>query len=194
VLHGVRNGEGRGDPTGVPWSDPGVPDDLDIDMETGDDFVEIRGVFVEDDLRIRTGSGRDLVTLSDTVFVSGRTHLDTGSGDDEILFRPADVPDLLLVFESRFVIDTRSGRDLVDIAGGLFRDEVDVDLGRGDDLGELGGARGGLSVCCSDSRARLESVCGLAPPGLVQDFLHRFQSFPADGSFLGGSACSRGCD
>lgn len=189
-----------------------VPDDLDIDMGPGNDGVLVQGFFVEDDLKIRTGSGRDRIELSQTVFVLDRTVIDTGAGDDEVVFVPADVADLLLVFEDRFSLDTGSGRDFVSLAGALFRAEVDIDLGRGDDLGQLGGPAGGLSVCGSrfesadvlaDVRfsggdgqdgAVLESVCGIAPPGLIQDFLRRFESFPDDASFLGGTACTRGCN
>ena len=40
----------------------------------------------------------------------------------------------------------------------------------------------------------LESVCGIAPPGLLSDFFQGFESFPDDCSFLGGEACSRGCE
>jgi hypothetical protein len=189
-----------------------VPDDLAIDTGTGDDQVLVSGFFVHDDLHVRTGSGADTVELSQTVFVLDRTDVDTGAGDDQVLFVPAEVPDLLIVFEDRFALDTGRGRDFVDIAGALFRGAVSIDLGRGDDSGQLGGPVGGLSVCGSrfesldvlaqvrfrggdgEDAAVLESVCGIAPPGLVQDFLGHFESFPDDASFLGGSACSRGCN
>ena len=189
-----------------------VPDDLDIDTGPGDDHVLVSGFFVHDDLHVRTRTGDDVVELAQTVFVDDRTTIETGWGDDRVTFAPADVPDLLLVFEAGVSLETGPGRDFVDIAGALFRSTVSIDLGRGDDLGQPGGAAGGLSVCGSrfesgnvleevrfrggagQDGAVLESVCGIAPPGLVQDFLHRFESFPDDGSFLGGTACSRGCN
>lgn len=185
--------------------------DLEIDLGSGNDQVLIRNFFVHHDLRIRTGSGDDTIELSQTVFVLDQTDIRTGAGNDRVLFVPAEVPDALLVFEDRFRVRTGPGRDFVDVIGALFRKEVDIDLGGGDDLGQLGGVVGGLCVCdaifedadvLGNVRFRggdgqdgvvLESVCGIAPPGLLQDFLHEFESFPDDCSFLGGEACARGC-
>jgi len=189
-----------------------VPDDLDIDTGRGNDTVLLQGFFVHDDLRIRSGPGDDTIELSQTVFVLDRSTLHTGSGNDQVLFRPADVPDLLIVFEDDFQLRTGSGRDFVSIEGALFRRGVDIDLNRGDDLGEPGGPVGGLCVCGSSFEAAdvledvrfgggdgldgvvLESVCGIAPPGLLQDFLRDFEVNPDDCSFLGGEACARGCE
>jgi hypothetical protein len=39
----------------------------------------------------------------------------------------------------------------------------------------------------------LESVCGIAPPGVLTDFLDDIEFQPDDCSYLGGSACSRSC-
>src|SRR5262245_43064019 len=124
-----------------------VPDDLEIDTGHGDDFVLVEGFFVLDDLTILTGPGADTIELSQTVVVSDRTDIHTGSGDDQLLLLPANVPDLLLVFEDEFQVRTGSGRDYVSIAGALFRRRVDIDLGAGDDLGEQAGLVGGLCVC-----------------------------------------------
>jgi hypothetical protein len=189
-----------------------VPDDLDIDTGHGDDHVLLQGFFVHDDLRIRSGPGDDTIELSQTVFVQDRSNLHTGSGNDQVLFRPADVANLLIVFEDDFQLRTGSGRDFVSIEGVLFRGGVDIDLNGGDDLGESGGIVGGLCVCGSSFETAdvladvrfgggggmdgvvLESVCGIAPPGLLQDFLRDFEVNPDDCSFLGGAACARGCE
>src|SRR5262245_15198381 len=188
-----------------------VPDDLDVDTGHGDDFVLVQGFFVHDDLRLRTGPGNDTIELANTVVVSDLSELHPGSGDDRVLFRPAEVPDLLIVFEDDFQLRTGTGRDFVSIAGARFVQGCDIDLNDGDDLGEPGGIVGGLCVCGSTFEAVdvfhdvrfgggdgqdgvvLEGVCGIAPPGLIQDFLREFEAQPDDCSFLGGDACARGC-
>lgn len=192
-----------------------APDDLEIDAGQGNDVVLVRHFLVHDDLKIRLGSGDDVLTLSQTAgnasFVLDKTDIDLGAGNDQVLFEIGPLPDTHLTFGDDFVLRGGAGRDFVSILGALFEDDVDVNLGTGDDLGELGGVKGGLCVCGSifldpdvldDVRfsggdgqdgAVLESVCGIAPPGLVQDFLRRFEVNPDDCSFLGGEACKTPC-
>src|SRR5262245_34808060 len=96
-----------------------VPDDLKISTGDGNDFVLVQGFFVRDDLMIHTGAGNDSIEIADTVIVSDLTSIGTGSGDDRLLFRPADVADFLIVFENDFRVQTGSGRDFVGISGAL---------------------------------------------------------------------------
>jgi hypothetical protein len=186
--------------------------DLEVDLGPGNDSLLVQNFFVHDDLEVRGNSGDDTIELADTVFVLGRADIRTSAGDDRVVFRPAAFFDpLVIVFERDFEVRTGPGRDFVHLAGARFQRGVEVNLGHDDDLGELGGVQGGVSVCgcafddpdvlshvrfrggAGNDGAVLESVCGLAPPGLVQDFLRDFEDFPDDASFLGGEACARSC-
>lgn len=189
--------------------------DLRIDTGGGNDVVLVRHFIAHDDLLITTGLGNDLVTLEQTAgasqFVEDQTLVRTGAGDDQV-FVVGDVSfEAFVRFDDLFQVRTGSGRDFVSITGAVFMDEVSVELGAGDDVGELGGARGGVCVCASlfldedvlshvsfsggggTDGGVLESVCGLAPPGLVDDFLH-VEIEPDDCSYLGGDACSESCE
>ncbi len=193
-----------------------APQDLEISTGAGDDVVLVRHFIVHDDLEILTGSGDDRITLSQTAggfppFVDDRTNIRTSTGDDQVRFEIGDLPETYLMFGDAFRVSTGGGRDFVSIVGGLFLDEVEVDLGHGDDLGELGGPTGGVCVCNSIfldedvlghvafrggsgmDGGVMESVCGLAPPGLVDDFLE-VEVEPDDCSFLGGVACEGSCE
>jgi hypothetical protein len=184
--------------------------DLEIRTGSGDDVILVRHFIVHDDLEIRSGPGNDVITLEQTAgnspYAEDRTFIGTSTGDDQVFVRGGELPDSLVQFVDEFRVSTGAGRDFVSIQGGLFLDEVNVNLGDGDDLGALGGPTGGVCVCESVfldedvlehvrfsggdgfDGGVMESVEGLAPPGLVSDFL-RVEVDPDDCSFLGGTAC-----
>jgi hypothetical protein len=63
-----------------------------IDMGNGDDTVEVNGAAFDNfspashgDLNINTGSGSDVVTITDS-FVAGNLKVDLGTGDDTLAF------------------------------------------------------------------------------------------------------------
>ena len=189
--------------------------DLEVETGTGDDTVLVRHFIAHGDLSIHTGPGHDRVRLEQTAglsaFAEGRTDVRTGAGNDQVIVTGGD-PSLeaFVRFQGAFRVATGQGRDFVSVSGAIFFDAVEVDLGAGDDLGSTGGPPGGVCVCGSTFLADpvlgrvsfrggggvdggvLESVCGIAPPGLVDDFLD-VESEPDDCSFLGGTACSGSC-
>ena len=108
----------------------GVTDDVDIDLNGGDDNVQMYGQYggqpavVPDDLRIKMDSGHDKVILHD-LHVADDTYIRTGSGNDLVYVRDS-------VFG--FLGDDGGNNDL-DIRTSTGSDKVELyDLAIQDDL------------------------------------------------------------
>ena len=182
------NGERR---TFIP---DGVTDDVRIEMKGGDDFVRIElpgtNFAIPHDLVINLGYGDDTLELLQTLAPHG-TRIFAGYGNDVVFidgvrrfsqYFPSD-------FGGKFAITGGSGNDLLEFHNTIFRREVDVRLGIGND-----GA-------CSTQNAEflaphLASFDGGGPSGFLGDgfvspsleftTLVNFEFFPDDCSFLGG--------
>jgi hypothetical protein len=180
---------------------------VEIRTGGGNDQVTVASFHILDDLSIDTGSGDDAVTLDPgfTEFVEDRADIITGSGNDAVLMRSS--PSFTTFFQDDFSLKTGAGRDFVHVCGMGFRNRVEIDLGRGDDGPTATGDRGGL---CIDGNTvfdnpnvlsevvfrggdgtdeyAIEFVNGIAPPGVVSDFLRTFEWQADECSFLGGTA------
>jgi hypothetical protein len=108
-----------------------------------------------------------------------------------------------MIFQDHFDVDTGSDRDYIHICGVTFGDEVDVELGYGNDVRAAGEAKGGLYLCNSILGTHhvwedvefdggrgtdgfvIENVTGIAAP--ANTFVTNFEQQFANCSDLGGS-------
>jgi hypothetical protein len=188
-----------------------APDDLEITTGSGNDEVLVKSFHVLDDLTIKTGPGDDLVTLDPgfTVFVEDKTDVVTGPGNDVVLMRSS--PSVTCFFQDDCAVRTAEGRDFVHLCGVGFRNGLLIDLGPGDDSPSAAGDRGGL---CVDGNTvfdnpdapddvvfrggdgtdewAIEFVSGIAPPGVLGDYLASFEAQGDECSYLGGTPAD--CD
>jgi hypothetical protein len=188
-----------------------APDDLEITTGSGNDQVLVKSFHVLDDLTIKTGTGDDLVMLDPgfTVFVEDKTDVVTGPGNDVVLMRSS--PSITCFFQDDCAVRTAEGRDFVHLCGVGFRNGLLIDLGPDDDGPTATGDRGGL---CVDGNTvfdnpdaqddvvfrggegtdeyAIEFVSGIAPPGVLGDFLVSFELQGDECSYLGGTSAD--CD
>jgi hypothetical protein len=96
----------------LPGTNFAIPQDLDIEMGSGNDLIELLQVKVPMETRLNTGNGNDLIFI-DGVF------------DGNNFVRSE--------FTGRFQAGTGSGEDLLEFHHAIFHGEVEVNLGNGND-------------------------------------------------------------
>ncbi len=172
----------------------GVTGNIEIKMKGGNDFVrmELPGTnfAVPHDLEIDMGSGADMIELLQ-VKVPEETRIDTGSGNDIVFIDGVFNPNEFVrsEFTGKFKLETGNGEDIFEFHHAVFRDEVDVKLGSGID--------GACSTEDSDFQKPDQASFNGGPPngfpgdGFVAPSIEftnitGFENFPDDCSFLGG--------
>ena len=114
-----------------------VTGDINIRMNGGDDFVrvELPGfTLVPNNLWISMGSGDDILELLQVV-VAGATRILTRAGHDVVFIDGVFRVNTFISsdFGGGFEVETGGGQDLVEINHAIFRDQVNVKLGSGND-------------------------------------------------------------
>jgi len=116
----------------------GVTGDVVIEMKSGNDFVRVElpgtNFAIPQDLDINMGTGNDLIELLQ-VKVPVETRIDAGNGND-IVFIDGVFDGSNFVrseFTGIFQVATGSGEDLLEFHHAIFHGEVDVNLGSGID-------------------------------------------------------------
>ncbi len=172
----------------------GVTGNIDLNMRGGNDFlrVELPGTnfAVPHDLEINMGSGADIIELLQ-VKVPEETRIDMGSGNDIIFIDSVFNPNEFIrsEFTGKFKVETGSGEDLLEFHHAIFRDEVDVNLG--------GGIDGACSTEDSEFQMPDQASFnggqpssspgdGFVAPSMEFTNITGFENFPDDCSFLGG--------
>jgi len=139
----------------------GVDDDIRIRLGSGDNNVTLSDITVADDLMIRTGAGDDAVTLTG-VTVTGDTRIVTGWGADDVDLGDSN-------FIGRVRVRTLAGADDVDLSGSSFDGRVQIDTGWADDSLDVAG-------CTFATRVRARTSQGADSVNLLgSNFQGRFK-------------------
>lgn len=101
------------------------PTNVAVETGTGNDVVTLTDVVVPGFLRIGTGDGDDLLDVSDTSTAS-KVSIATGPGEDTVSLTPG-------VIGGKFHLKTNGGNDEVTVEGGMFEDAAGFDGGSGSD-------------------------------------------------------------
>jgi len=171
----------------------GVTGDVEIEMKSGNDFVRVElpgtNFAIPQDLDINMGTGNDLIELLQ-LNVPAETRLATGNGDDLIFIDGVfDGSNFVRSeFTGKFQVATGSGEDLLEFHHAIFHSEMDVNLGSGID--------GACSTQDSDFLMPDQAHFNGGPPsgfpgdGFVAPTIGlditNIEFFPDDCTFLGG--------
>lgn len=101
------------------------PTNVAVETGTGNDVVTLTDVVVPGFLRIGTGDGDDLLDVSETSTAS-KVSIATGPGDDTVHLSPGAIG-------GKFHLKTAGGDDEVTVEGGMFEDAAGFDGGQGSD-------------------------------------------------------------
>jgi hypothetical protein len=101
------------------------PTNVAVETGTGKDVVTLTDVVVPGFLRIGTGDGDDVLDVSDTSTAS-KVSIATGPGDDVVRLAPGAIG-------GKFHLKTAGGDDEVTVEGGMFEDAAGFDGGQGSD-------------------------------------------------------------
>ncbi len=101
------------------------PTNVAVETGTGNDVVTLTDVVVPGFLRIGTGNGDDVLVLSDTSTAS-KVSIATGPGNDTVRLSPGAIG-------GKFHLKTAGGDDEVTVEGGMFEDAAGFDGGQGSD-------------------------------------------------------------
>lgn len=101
------------------------PTNVAVETGTGNDVVTLTDVVVPGFLRIGTGNGDDVLDVSDTSTAS-KVSITTGPGEDSVRLAPG-------VIGGKFHLKTNGGDDEVTVEGGMFEDAAGFDGGTGSD-------------------------------------------------------------
>jgi hypothetical protein len=101
------------------------PTNVAVETGTGNDVVTLTDVVVPGFLRIGTGDGDDVLDVSDTSTAS-KVSIATGPGDDVVRLAPGAIG-------GKFHLKTAGGDDEVTVEGGMFEDAAGFDGGQGSD-------------------------------------------------------------
>ena len=107
----------------------GVTDDIIIDLKGAVNNIWLHDLTVPDSLKVKTGSGGDVITM-DNVTVTGQFTMRTRARDDYVT-----ITDLAVGATAR--ITTGAGDDMVDIERSLFHDRLWAGFGSGADYLEI---------------------------------------------------------
>ena len=107
----------------------GVTDDIIVDLKGARNDIWLHDLTVPDSLKVKTGSGGDVITM-DNVTVTGQFTMRTRARDDYVT-----ITDLAVGATAR--ITTGAGDDMVDIERSLFHDRLWAGFGSGADYLEI---------------------------------------------------------